>query len=48
MNAKEPQQLPMTQDGKNGSIQKNGRNPPLNVVRQPDPPFFNSRNGERR
>jgi hypothetical protein len=39
MNAKEPQPVPMTRnDGKNETVQKNGRNPPVNVIRQPAPP----------
>jgi hypothetical protein len=43
MSRKEPQPLSTTyvakvQDGKNGSIQKNGRNPPQVVVKKPAPP----------
>jgi hypothetical protein len=44
LNRKEPQPLGETvyvanvQDGKNGSIQKNGRNPPHAVVKKPAPP----------
>jgi hypothetical protein len=38
MNRKEPQSLKRLQDGKNGSIQKNGRNPPVMVVKKPAMP----------
>jgi hypothetical protein len=43
VNRKEPQPLGTTyvarvQDGKNGSIQKNGRNPPQAVVKKPAQP----------
>jgi hypothetical protein len=40
MNRKEPQPLSTAyvQNGKNGNIQKNGRNPPQAVVKKPAPP----------
>jgi hypothetical protein len=38
MNRKEPQPLRKLQEGKNGSILKNGRNPPALVVKKPAPP----------
>ena len=40
MNRKEPQPLITTyvQDGKNGSIQKYGRNPPVIIVKKPAAP----------
>jgi hypothetical protein len=37
MNAKEPQPVPMVPNGEQNGVER-GRNPPVDVVRQPAPP----------